>query len=336
MAAGAARGGRGGTTATRDSGNRTPILTYVRTHVLWSLGRWRVRWPRTVDESLAVVGQRPKSPAPTDSVPCPGLGADRRTGCRHGIAQGRRGRGSNPQPLSNNPYGVLDVGANALRFRVPRNLFQRWNESPVPPFKQLREGLDVRRARMEVVALIGVLLRQTDDIEQVLPDLFGVRRGLPLFAPALPHWASGAVNVCRPNGDGVSSWSVAWVIPAIGIERVRDVQIADLAMARSFPVEVSTAPLSFKRPIEPARAAAVGATVGHWFLPWRVGNDRLRALIWRTADGSAGSQHRRQRAYPHHATARRRPRRVVQRGPFRKAAVVLVEPPEPPLSPGRQ
>ena len=34
MAAGAARGGgRGGTTATRDSGDRTPILTYVRTHV---------------------------------------------------------------------------------------------------------------------------------------------------------------------------------------------------------------------------------------------------------------------------------------------------------------
>ena len=47
------------------------------------------------------------------------------------------GAGSNPQPLSNKSYGLLDVGANALRFRVPSNLFQRWNESPVPPFKQL-------------------------------------------------------------------------------------------------------------------------------------------------------------------------------------------------------
>ena len=47
---------------------------------------------------------------------CPGSGADRRTGRRHGIAQGRPGRGSNPQPLSNKPYGLLDVGASALRF----------------------------------------------------------------------------------------------------------------------------------------------------------------------------------------------------------------------------
>ena len=139
----------------------------------------------------------------------PGSGADPRTGRRHGIALGRCGRGSNPQSLSNKPYGLLDVGASALRFRVPRNLFQRWNESPITPFKQLHEGLDVRRARMEVVALIGVLLRQADDIEQVLPDLFRVRRGLPLFAPALPRWASGAVNVYRPDWDLVSAWSVA-------------------------------------------------------------------------------------------------------------------------------
>ena len=69
----------------------------------------------------------------------------------------------------------------------------------------------MRRARMEVVALIGVLLRQADDIEQVLPNLFRVRRGLPLFAPALPRWASGAVNVYRPDWDGVSAWSVARV-----------------------------------------------------------------------------------------------------------------------------
>ena len=169
---------------------------------------------------------------------CHGSGADRRTGRRHGIAQGRRGRGSNPQPLSNKPYGLLDVDASALRFRAPSNLFQRWNESLITPFKQLHEGRDVRRARMEVVALIGVLLRQADDIEQVLSNLFRVRRGLPLFAPALPRWSSGAVNVYRPDWDGVSAWSLAWVIRAIGIERVRDVQIADLAMARSFSVEV--------------------------------------------------------------------------------------------------
>ena len=151
-------------------------------------------------------------------------------------------RGSDPQPLSNESYGLLDVGASALRFRAPSNLFQRWNESPITPFKQLREGLDVRRASMEVVALIGVLIRQADDIEQVLSNLFRVRRGLPLFASALPRWASGAVDVYRPNRDGVSVWPVARVICTIGVERVRDVQIANLAMARNFPVEVSTAP----------------------------------------------------------------------------------------------
>ena len=165
-------------------------------------------------------------------------------------------------------------------FRVPSNLFQRWNESLITPFKQLHEGLDVRWARMEVVALIRVLLGQADDIEKVLPDFFRVRRGLPLFAPALPRWVSGAVNVYRPDWDGVSAWSVARVICTIGIERIRDVQIADLAMARNFSVKVCTAPLSPKRTIEPARAVAVGATVGHWFLPCRVGVAGLRDVRW--------------------------------------------------------
>ena len=104
-----------------------------------------------------------------------------------GVRAARARLKSPAAPLSNKPYGLLDVGANALRFRVPRNLFQRWNESLITLFKQLREGLDVRRARIEVVALIGVLLRQADDIEQVLSNLFRVRRGLPLFAPAFPH-----------------------------------------------------------------------------------------------------------------------------------------------------
>ena len=118
---------------------------------------------------------------------CPGSGADRKDRAQAlGIAQGRPGCRSSPQPRPNKPYGLLDVGASALRFRVPSNLFQRWNESLITPFKQLHEGLDVRWARMEVVALIGVLLRQADDIEQVLPDFFRVRRGLPHFAPALP------------------------------------------------------------------------------------------------------------------------------------------------------
>ena len=147
----------------------------------------------------------------------------------------------------------------------------------------------MRRARMEVVALIGVLLRQTDDIEQVLSNLFRVWRGLPLFAPALPRWSSRAVNVYRPNRDGVSSWSVARVICTIGIERVRDVQIADLAMARNFSVAVCTAPLSFKRTIEPARAAAVGAAVGHWFLPCRVGIAGLRDIRWQFAKRRGGN-----------------------------------------------
>ena len=93
---------------------------------------------------------------------------------------------SNPQPLSNKPCGLPDVGASALHFRAPSSLLQRWNESLITPFKKLRDGRDVRRARMEVVALVGVLLRQADDIEQVLSNLFRVRRWLPLFALKLP------------------------------------------------------------------------------------------------------------------------------------------------------
>ena len=63
------------------------------------------------------------------------------------------GVASDFQPLSNKPYGLFDVCANALRFRALSNFFQRWNEPLITPFKQLRDGRDVRWARREVVAL---------------------------------------------------------------------------------------------------------------------------------------------------------------------------------------
>ena len=155
-------------------------------------------------------------------------------------------RGSVPQPLSNEPYGLLDVGANVLGFRAPGNLFQRRDEPHVAPFEQLHEGRDVRRMRMEVVPLVGVLLGEPDKVERVLSNLFGVRRGLPLCVPALPRWVAGAVNVHRPDWDGVPARPVVRGICTIGMERVRDVQIADLAMARNVVVEVRTAPLSLE------------------------------------------------------------------------------------------
>ena len=138
-----------------------------------------------------------------------------------------------------------------------------------------------------VVALVGVLLGEPDEIEQVLSNLFCVRRGLLLFAPA-PQWASGAVNAIRPNRDGVSVRPVVRVICAIGKERVRYVQSADVAMARNVIVEVRTEPLSPERTTEPARTTAVRAAVGHRILPCRVGTDRLRARSSRAVDGSDG------------------------------------------------
>ena len=126
------------------------------------------------------------------------------------------------------------------------NLFQRWNESFIAPFKQLHEGRDVCWARIEVVALVGVFLGEPDEVEQVLSSLFGVRRGLSLFAPALPQWVGGAVNVNRSNRDGVPARPVVRVICTIGIERVRDVQIANIAMAGNVIVEVRAAPLPLR------------------------------------------------------------------------------------------
>ena len=67
------------------------------------------------------------------------------------------------------------------------------------------------------------------------------------------------------------------VIRAIGMERVRDVQIADLATTRNLAIEVRTAPLSLKRAIEPLRNAAVRTAVRHWILPDRIEN----AISWR-------------------------------------------------------
>ena len=93
----------------------------------------------------------------------------------------------------------------------------------------------------------------------------------------------------RSNRDGVSAWSVVRVICTIGMERIRDVRIADLAMARYFIVEVCAARLSFKRTIEPARAAAIRATVGHWFLPCRVGIAGLRDVRLQLAKRRGGN-----------------------------------------------
>lgn len=145
-----------------------------------------------------------------------------------------------------------------LHFRAPSNLLQRWNESLIAPFEQLLNSCDMGWVRIEVIALIGVLFRQTDDIEQMLSNLVGVRRWLPLFTLAL------TMNVYRPNRDRVSARSMVRVIRAIGMEGIRDLQIADLATARNFVVEVVTASLSPKGAIEPACAAAVRTTVGHW------------------------------------------------------------------------
>ena len=126
------------------------------------------------------------------------------------------------------------------------------------------------RVRIEVIALVGVLLGKTDDVEQVLSNLFGVRRRLPFVTPALTRWARGAVNVYRPYRDRVSGRSMIRMIRTIGIERIRNIQIADLATARNLVVEVCAASLSAKRAIEPARAAAVRTAVGHWILYCRL------------------------------------------------------------------
>ena len=56
--------------------------------------------------------------------------------------------------------GLLDVGANMLRFRAPSNLPQRWNESLIAPFEQLHDSRDFGRVRIEVIALIRVLIGQ--------------------------------------------------------------------------------------------------------------------------------------------------------------------------------
>ena len=85
------------------------------------------------------------------------------------------------------------------------------------------------------------------------------------------------MNVCRPYRDGVSARSMVGVICTVGFERVRDVQITDLAMARNLAVEVVTAPLSLKGAVEPARAAAVRIAVGRGILPGRI----ERAISWR-------------------------------------------------------
>jgi len=115
---------------------------------------------------------------------------------------------------------------------------------------------------MEVVTFIDVLLGQADDIEQVLSYRLRVRRRPPRLAPV-----TAAHDMDRPDRHRVPVRSVIGMIGAIRMERVRNVESADFAMARNVAVEVSAAALTAERPVEPARAAAVGATVRHQVLP---------------------------------------------------------------------
>ena len=137
-------------------------------------------------------------------------------------------------------------------FRALNKLLKRWNESLIAPFDQLYDGRGMGWMRIEVIALIGVLAGQTDDVEQVFSNLFRIRRSLPLYTPSIERCAGSAMNVYRPDGDGISDRSMVGVIRAIGIARAREVQIADLAIARNPVVEVRTSSLSLQRAIEPA------------------------------------------------------------------------------------
>ena len=108
--------------------------------------------------------------------------------------------------------------------------------------------------RIEMVAPFGMLLGPANDIEQVLSNLFRVRRGAPPFASVLLQWATGAVDVNRPDWDGVAAWSVVRVI---GIRAEGGI----LAVGRTWGLERSAA-LSRSIELGPLHRAIRNSRIG--------------------------------------------------------------------------
>ena len=71
------------------------------------------------------------------------------------------------------------------------------------------------------------------------------------------------MNVHWPDGYGVAVRTVVRVVGAVGVEGIRDGETADLAVAGNLTVEVDGPAFAIVRAVEPAGAAAVGASVRH-------------------------------------------------------------------------
>lgn len=102
-----------------------------------------------------------------------------------------------------------------------------------------------------MVSLIDLYLRQADEIEQVLSNLFSIRRVLPTYpldvgrtavflSGIALYWHDAWVHKDRSDRDFVPARAMVRMIGAIGVKRNRDVQFADLAVAWNLTVEVCT------------------------------------------------------------------------------------------------
>ena len=112
-----------------------------------------------------------------------------------------------------------------------------------------------------IPVLEGVLEDVLQQTEKMPADLLGVGRLDPDIPPA---FGRPAVPHDRPDGNRVAIRPPVRMVGAVGVERVLDGHIPNLAVRRNrsvlMPQPITLAPV---RSVEPAGSAAVGAPVGH-------------------------------------------------------------------------
>ena len=164
-----------------------------------------------------------------------------------------------PDSFERRPYEI-----RGLSLQLIRQPLQSLNS---PPLAELAE-LPNDRLHYAGIGRIGVghgcLFGFGEQVEQMLPDVLGIGRWLP-YDSLIGESSDCLTYQDRPNWNWVSARPSMGMIGAVGVERVLDRLVSDLAVRRlgivRVPHPVATPAVL---PVEPARSAIVRAAVGHY------------------------------------------------------------------------
>ena len=138
------------------------------------------------------------------------------------------------------------MGFTGRRRRIEAgNSFQVVDGSLLTKFSKLPDNQVVPK-NTDRVLLFRLLLDSGEQIEEMTPDLLRVRRLFPNF----PTVASG-VDQDGPDRNRILLWGPVRVIAAVGVGRIRDVEIPNLAIRRFLRPDVRVACFAVIYTVEP-------------------------------------------------------------------------------------